>query len=304
MKLVIVSNRLPIFVREEDGKLQFAESPGGLASGLRGYLKSPSRSPRSDYVWVGWPGSPVRPELQDEAARRCREEYSALPVFLTTEDTEAFYEGFCNHTLWPLFHYFPDLVDYGADSWAAYERVNRLFAEAVLEVAGPGDIVWVHDYHLLLLPAMLKQKTPGLRVGFFLHIPFPSYETFRLLPGRWRSSLLQGMLGADLVGFHTHDYTQYFLKCVRRLLGHEHDMGQIVLADRVVRAETFPMGVDFEAFSRKAASADVARSMDEFRRPLGDCRVILSIDRLDYTKGIADRLLAYEAFLEANPCPS
>jgi trehalose 6-phosphate synthase/phosphatase len=301
MKLVIVSNRLPISIREDDGKLQFAESPGGLASGLRSYLNSPRRTPPSDYVWVGWPGGSVRPELHDEAARRCREEYSALPVFLSAEDTEAFYEGFCNHTLWPLFHYFPNLVDYGDDSWTAYERVNRLFADAVLEVAQPGDLVWVHDYHLLLLPAMLKKKTPGLRVGFFLHIPFPSYETFRLLPGRWRSALLQGLLGADLVGFHTHDYTQYFLKCVRRLLGYEHDMGQIILADRVVRAETFPMGVEFEAFSRKAAAVDVACSRDEFRRSLGDCRVILSIDRLDYTKGIADRLLAYEAFLEANP---
>ncbi len=301
MKLILVSNRLPVSLREEDGRLHLSESPGGLASGLRTYLASPNCPLRSGYVWVGWPGNPIRPELQDEAARRCREEFSARPVFLSREETEAFYEGFCNHTLWPLFHYFPHLVAYAEDSWDSYERVNRAFCDAVLEVAEAGDLVWVHDYHFLLLPALLKQKRPGLRVGFFLHIPFPSYETFRLLPDRWRCALLDGLLGAELVGFHTHDYTQHFLRCVRRILGFDHEMSQIILDDRVVRADTFPMGVAFDAFSARAGGAEVARLREDLRRPLGDCRLVLSVDRLDYTKGIANRLLAYEAFLEANP---
>ncbi len=301
MKLVLVSNRLPVSLREEGGHLHVTESPGGLASGLRTYLASPSCPLKSGYVWVGWPGAPIPAGLREEAVRRCREEFSARPVFLSREDTEAFYEGFCNHTLWPLFHYFTNLVAYDEGSWDSYERINRVFRDATVEVAEPGDLVWVHDYHLLLLPALLKRARPDLRVGFFLHIPFPSYEIFRLLPDRWRAALLDGLLGADLVGFHTHDYTQHFLKCVRRLLGFEHELNQIVLSDRVVRVDTFPMGIAFDAFSRRAGEEETARAREELLRPLGDCRVILSIDRLDYTKGIANRLLAYEAFLAANP---
>src|SRR5262249_54107267 len=181
------------------------------------------------------------------------------------------------------------------------QRVTRVFADVVAEVVEPGDLVWVHDYPLLLLPALLREKPSRLRIGFFLHIPFPSYEIFRLLPDRWRTRLLEGMLGADLVGFHTHDYSQDFLKSVRRILGHEHEMDQLVLRDRVVKVETFPMGIDFDTFSQKAADGEVLRRVEEVRRPLGESRIILSIDRLDYTKGIANRLLAYQAFLEANP---
>jgi trehalose 6-phosphate synthase/phosphatase len=301
MKLVIVSNRLPVSLSEEEGALLFTQSPGGLASGLRTYLTSPRGAPPSAYTWVGWSGSFIRPELRDEAACRCAEESSARPVFLPPEEVEAFYEGFCNGTLWPLFHYFPSLVGYREEHWASYERVNRAFCDAVLEAAEPDDLVWVHDYHFLLLPALLKQREPRLRVGFFLHIPFPSYEIFRLLPNPWRSALLEGLLGADLVGFHTHDYTQHFLKSVRRILGHEHEMGRIVLADRVVQADTFPMGIGFDTFSARAGDEAVLRARDELRSSLGGCRAILSVDRLDYTKGIADRLLAYQAFLTDNP---
>ncbi len=301
MKLVLVSNRLPVSLREDQGRWEFTESPGGLASGLRTYLKAAKGTGPSEYVWAGWPGAFVPPEQQEEIIRRCREEHSALPVFLAREDVESFYEGFCNNTIWPLFHYFPSKVAYEEDYWDSYERVNRIFCDKVLEAAGPDDLVWVHDYHFLLLPGLLRKRRAGLRVGFFLHIPFPSFELFRLLPNRWRAALLEGMLGADLVGFHTHDYTQHFLKSVRRILGHEHQMGRVILPDRLVEAETFPMGVEFASFSEKAAEPDTAREAEELRRPLGDARVILSIDRLDYTKGIANRLLAYEAFLKDNP---
>ena len=301
MKLIIVSNRLPASIREEEGHLQLTQSPGGLASGLRTCLTSPRRTFQAGYVWVGWPGSAIRPELQEEVARRCREELSSRPVFLSQEETEAFYDGFCNNTLWPLFHYFPDLVAYQEEFWSSYERVNRRFAEEVLAVVEPDDLVWIHDYHFLLLPAILRQRLPQTRIGFFLHIPFPSYEIFRLLPDRWRHALLDGLLGADLVGFHTYDYTQHFLKSVRRILGFDHHMGQILLPDRVVTAETFPMGIEFDTFSQRAAGEEVARLREEFRQPFGDSRIILSIDRLDYTKGIVHRLLAYRAFLEANP---
>jgi trehalose 6-phosphate synthase/phosphatase len=301
MKLIIVSNRLPVSLRRGQGNWEFDESPGGLASGLRAYLRSPAGAPASGYVWVGWPGATVEAEMQTEVSCRCREEYCACPVFLSREETEDFYEGFCNNTLWPLFHYFPSKVSYDENGWAGYERVNRAFAEQVLEVAEPGDLVWVHDYHLLLLPALLREKVPGLRVGYFLHIPFPSYEMFRMLPDAWRTRLLRGMLGADVVGFHTHDYTQYFLKSVRRILGHEHDMGRIMLSDRQVAVDTFPMGIEFGSFETRAAGAGAARAREELLRPLGDSRIVLSIDRLDYTKGITNRLMAYDRFLDMNP---
>jgi len=301
MKLVIVSNRLPVSLFEKDGRLEFAQSPGGLASGMRTYLSSPRSAAASGYTWVGWPGRAVDPDLQDEVTRRCRDEFSARPLFLSGEDTDGFYEGFCNQTLWPLFHYFPALVSFDEGPWATYERINSVFCDAVLEEAGPGDTVWVHDYHLLLLPAMLRARRPGLKVGFFLHIPFPSYELFRLLPDRWRRALLGGMLGADLVGFHTNDYAQHFLKSVRRILGYDHEMGRVMLPNRLSRADTFPMGIEFEAFSARSDEPGVVGKRDELRGIIGGGKAILSIDRLDYSKGIANRLLAYRAFLEANP---
>jgi trehalose 6-phosphate synthase/phosphatase len=301
MMLVIVSNRLPLSLAEEEGRLVFAQSPGGLASGLRTYLDSPRSAVGAGYAWVGWPGRTVAPDRQTEVTRRCREGFSARPVFLSSEDTEGFYEGFCNQTLWPLFHYFPSLVSFEQGPWATYERINGVFRDAVLEEAGPGDVVWIHDYHFLLLPAMLRAARPGLKIGFFLHIPFPSYELFRLLPDRWRRALLEGILGADLVGFHTHDYAQHFLKSVRRILGHDHEMGRVMLPDRMSRADTFPMGIEFDAFSGRGAEPEVIGRRDELRGTIGAGKAILSIDRLDYSKGIANRLLAYRAFLEASP---
>jgi trehalose 6-phosphate synthase/phosphatase len=301
MKLVIISNRLPVTIREQKGELHFAPSSGGLVTGLRSYLLSPRAPLRLPHIWVGWPGAPIRPELQAEVIRRCQEEFSGWPVFLSQEDSDAFYEGFCNKTLWPLFHYFPSLVSYEEKAWSVYQSVNRLFRDAVLDMIDEGDLIWVHDYHLLLLPALLKEQRPEAHIGFFLHIPFPSYEIFRLLPDAWRSSLLQGLLGADLVGFHTHDYSQYFLKAVRRILGYEHEMGLLVVGNRVIKADTFPMGVDFEMFDTKARDTTVVQRRDELRQTLAGARVVLSIDRLDYAKGLADRLLAFRAFLEANP---
>ena len=300
MKLVIVSNRLPVSLAEKEGRLEFAQSPGGLASGLRTYLDSPRSAVGRDYAWVGWPGRAVAPDQQAEVTRRCREGFSARPVFLTAEDSEGFYEGYCNQTLWPLFHYFPALVSFDEGPWATYRLINEVFCDAVLEEAGLDDTVWVHDYHLLLLPAMLRARRPGLKIGFFLHIPFPSYELFRLLPDHWRRTLLEGMLGADLVGFHTHDYAQHFLKSVRRILGYDHELGRVMLPARSARADTFPMGIEFEAFSSRGAEPEVTRKCKTScaRRSAGERA--LSIDRLDYS-AIANRLLAYRAFLEANP---
>jgi trehalose 6-phosphate synthase/phosphatase len=170
----------------------------------------------------------------------------------------------------------------------------------VLEIAKPGDTLWIHDYQLLLLP-LLRERLPDARIGFFLHIPFPSFEVFRLLPGPWRRELLEGMLGADHIGFHTHDYTQYFLRSVFRTLGHDHHLGQIQVAEQIRRADTYPIGIDFTKFEAQAQSEATLARVRQVRQVLGNRAILFSVDRLDYTKGILQRLRGYEEFLERNP---
>ncbi|MEA1871840.1 MAG: bifunctional alpha,alpha-trehalose-phosphate synthase (UDP-forming)/trehalose-phosphatase [Chloroflexota bacterium] len=292
-RLLIVSNRLPLTIQEKKGDLNVEPSVGGLATGLRSWYKS------SPSIWIGWAGigrKKIKRE-KDIMARLLAE--NCHPVPLSQPDVEAYYHGMCNRTIWPLFHYFPFYSEYSEDFWQAYERVNTAFANVVSGIAKPNDIIWIHDYHLMLLPKLLRERLPKATVGFFLHIPFPSFEIFRLLP--WRQQILEGLLGADLVGFHTYDYTGHFLDSVHRLLGYEVAMGQITAADRVVRADAFPMGINYEQFSRVAHDPQSQAERKRFRKKLGDCRVILSVDRLDYTKGIPQRLEAFSLFLDRNP---
>lgn len=301
---MIVSNRLPITVmRREDG-FRFKTSIGGLVSGISSYLDSiKGRSlARKEYAWIGWPGVTVESEAdQVRLGTTLREKYNAYPVFLTEAAMDSFYHGFCNKIIWPLFHGFPSYVVYDETTWEQYQRVNEQFCDSVSAVVEPGDVVWIHDYHLMLLPRYLRERRPDAAIGFFLHIPFPSFEIFRLLPDQWRRGILEGLLGADLVGFHTYDYTNYFTRCVVRMLGHDHTMGWITTRDRRVRAETFPMGIDYERFHAAAQSQRVAEEREKIGPPLAGNRVILSIDRLDYSKGITNRLEGYRLFLERNP---
>jgi trehalose 6-phosphate synthase/phosphatase len=301
MRLIVVSNRLPVTIKEKDHQLEFSPSAGGLATGLRACLTSSRHGLSGEYLWAGWPGGIFAPERHEEIRKRLQREHHAFPIFLSEGETEKFYEGFCNNTLWPLCHYFPTLVEYNVEAWQCYEHVNRVFRDALLPILKSDDVVWVHDYHFMLLPRLLREMRPELRIGYFLHIPFPSYEIFRLLPRPWRSALLNGMLGADLIGFHTHDYTQHFLKSVRRIQGLDHHMGEVALTDRVVKVDTFPMGIEFDSFAQRATEPDVAQIRDDLRQRLGDSTIVLSIDRLDYTKGIDKRLLAFEMFLHNNP---
>jgi trehalose 6-phosphate synthase/phosphatase len=292
-RLLIVSNRLPLTIQERKGDLHIEPSVGGLATGLRSWYKSyPS-------VWIGWAGvgrKKIKRE-KDIMSRLLAE--NCHPVPLSQPDVEAYYQGICNRTIWPLFHYFPLYAEYREDFWQAYERVNTAFANVVSGIARPNDIIWVHDYHLMLLPKLIRERLPKATVGFFLHIPFPSFEIFRLLP--WRQQILEGLLGADLVGFHTYDYTGHFLDSVHRLLGYEVAMGQITAADRVVRADAFPMGINYEQFSSVAQDPKAQAERKRFHKKVGDCQVILSVDRLDYTKGIPQRLEAFSLFLDRNP---
>jgi trehalose 6-phosphate synthase/phosphatase len=226
--------------------------------------------------------------------------FQSYPVFLSEEQMEQFYLGFCNATIWPLFHYFPSFTAYEPTYWDQYKQVNQAFCDSLEDVLRPDDVVWVHDYHLMLLPRLLKARRPGLSLGFFLHIPFPSFEVFRLLPGEWRREILEGLLGADLIGFHTYEYTQHFLQAVLRILGYEHHLAQIRTSDRLVKVDTFPMGIDFEKFSSAPADPDIQREERELRSTLSEVNVILSVDRLDYSKGILHRLEGYEFFLDTN----
>lgn len=296
-RLLIVSNRLPIRIEKRRAKLHFHPSVGGLATGLGSFYKL------YDSLWIGWPGIPLdrlRDEEREEVEVELKSEFNCHPVFLSQGDVENHYYGFCNKTIWPLFHYFTQYTGYEKVLYEAYKRVNRLFCDAVVGITREENcIIWIHDYHLMLLPGLIREKIPDATVGFFLHIPFPSFEIFRLLP--WRREILEGLLGADMIGFHTYDYARHFLSNVRNLLGYEHTLGQINTDDRLIKVDAFPMGIDYERFSHAARALEVQREVKRLRKKLGECKLILSIDRLDYTKGIPQRLEAFNTFLERNP---
>lgn len=302
-RLIIVSNRLPVTVGVEEGKMTYGPSAGGLVSALTAYLErwTADFPDRTAPIWVGWPGGSIEARLQTEVTARLMEDHRCVPVFLEQEVMDQFYLGFCNRTIWPLFHYFPTLTVYEESMWKVYEEVNRRFCDAVAGLLQPGDVVWIHDYHFLRLPELLRERCPGVSIGFFLHIPFPAYEVFRMLPRPWAGALVDGMLGADVVGFHTVDYVRHFLITVSRLRGCQRQMGRILLDRREVRVDAFPIGIDFERFHGTAATAKVLRETELIRRKLVPQKAILSVDRLDYTKGIAKRLRAYERFLELHP---
>ncbi|MCJ7823490.1 MAG: bifunctional alpha,alpha-trehalose-phosphate synthase (UDP-forming)/trehalose-phosphatase, partial [Anaerolineales bacterium] len=293
-RLIVVSNRLPVTVKASDSGYSYAPSVGGLATTLN-TLRS-----EMEMIWIGAPGLDI-PDPQDQAVvrRELREQFDSIPVFLDAATFDAYYNGFSNGSLWPLFHYFPQYAHYDSDEWRAYQSINQNFCEASLQVAQPTDTIWVHDYHLMLLPAMLHKVLPDTTIGYFLHIPFPSYEIFRMLP--WREEILQGLVGADLIGFHTYGYARHFLSSLLRLLGYEQDFGWVTLDDRRIKIDTFPLGVDLQRFEDARDSKASQSEVNDLRDQVGDRKVILSVDRLDFTKGILERLRAYESFLRDNP---
>jgi trehalose 6-phosphate synthase/phosphatase len=295
-RLITVSNRLPINVDKVNGKLKSKPSIGGLATGLSSFYKS------HNSVWVGWSGV-TTDELTSKSERdellEILKKDGCFPVFLSDKEIEYYYEGFANKTLWPLFHYFQLYAETNTDYWEQYREVNQRFCDVLLELATPEDDIWVHDYHLMLLPAMLREKMPDARIGFFLHIPFPSFEIFRILP--WREEILSGLLGSDLIGFHTYEYAQHFLNSARRLLNYDFKRGQLIIGNRVVKVDAFPMGIDYERFTTIAESPEVEKEIESFHEKVGKRNCILCVDRLDYTKGILQRLRAFDHFLEKNP---
>ena len=294
-RLIIISNRLPVTVQKKNGAITYTESVGGLATGLSSLYK------QSEGLWIGWPGiaaEELTPLEKAEIQRVLLERHQCFPVFLSYNEVEQYYHGFCNSTIWPLFHYFIDKVDFKSHNWGIYKAVNEKFSDSTELVLKSGDIIWVHDYQLMLLPQMIKESHPDNEVGFFLHIPFPSYEVFRLLT--WREELLYGILGADLIGFHTYDYVRHFLSSVRRLLGIEDHFNRLVYEDRYVRVDAFPMGIDYDRFARIDLDSSLDLQPTNLEQRSG-VQTILSVDRLDYTKGIPQRIEAFQQFLAQYP---
>jgi trehalose 6-phosphate synthase/phosphatase len=291
-RLIIVANRLPITVHKGPAGITYDPSSGGLATGLGSLGES------WNLTWVGWPGV-VPAEDRKDIETTLVGEHRYHPVFLGRALVEKFYEGFANRTIWPVFHSFPSYAKYSAAEWEAYKKANLAFARKVLEIVQPGDTIWIHDYHLLLLPRLLRDHLPKARIGFFLHIPFPHYEIFRLLPQH--REILESIVALDLVGFHTHDYAQAFLGCVRRLMGQDNTLGQILVGDRVVQADVFPMGIDYAHYNAAISDPRLAEEVASIRKSLPGRKVVFSVSRLDYTKGIPESLDAIEVFFKQNP---
>ncbi|TGN10061.1 bifunctional alpha,alpha-trehalose-phosphate synthase (UDP-forming)/trehalose-phosphatase [Leptospira ilyithenensis] len=291
MRLILVSNRLPV---TPQGK----PTIGGLATGLSRFLDHWKKS-GNESLWVGWPGPIDSEDGKSELEKKLRTEHNAIPVFIKQKLFDQFYNGFCNDTLWPLFHYFTSLTQITRDSFESYKEVNQIYADKVAGIYEDGDWIWVHDYHLMLLPAILRKKFPKAKISFFLHIPFPTFEIFRFLSTQIRSSILQGLLGSDLIGFHTQLYTQYFLRSVLRILGIENNFGIIPVEGRSVIAGSYPMGIDYNRFSDFANTAACKRKT--FKIKTDKMKIILSVDRLDYSKGVLQRLVAFDLFLKQNP---
>ena len=292
-KTIIVSNRLPVKVTKENGHLQFKASEGGLATGLGSIYKT------GNNLWIGWPGLMINQGIERINVTEKLKEENMHPIFLTKDEIKNYYEGFSNETLWPIFHYFSQYSVYNETFWEYYVKVNQKFCDEIVSFVQNGDTLWIHDYQLLLLPEMIRHKFPELSIGFFLHIPFPSYEMFRLIP--WRRELLNGMLGSDLVGFHTYDDMRHFLSSVSRLAGFGYSKGQVNKPDRKVIVDAFPMGIDYNKYAQAASAPETIEREIRYRTSLGDQQLILSIDRLDYSKGIPQRLKAFERFLYKYP---
>lgn len=293
MKLIIIANRLPLKIIEENGEYSVVPSPGGLSTGLD------SLETKIEKHWVGWPGMHLGDCTAKEAIDSQLENQNFHPVYLSPDQIENYYEGYSNSVLWPLCHYFSSYIRYENNYWIAYKEVNTLFCDAILKIIEPEDIVWIHDYQLMLLPKMIRDNIADVSIGYFHHIPFPSYELFRALPER--AEILNGLLGADLVAFHTHNYMRHFISTVYRVLKLDCNLDEIQMDRRIVDVDAFPMGINYEKYHEALLNPAIKANAEKLRENFGNSKLILSVDRLDYSKGIMIRMRSYEEFLENHP---
>jgi trehalose-6-phosphate synthase len=300
-RLLVVSNRLPIVLEKKDGSWGLKPGAGGLVSAL-----APVLSHRGG-TWVGWPGMPLERGGAWEAvlAAGYRERgYELVPVLLSEDEVKGFYEGFSNGILWPLFHDLLGQCNFDPSFWYAYLHVNEKFAHCVHRHSGERDFIWVQDYQLIHVAELLRRSNEAARIGFFLHIPFPPLDILLKLP--WRGQILHALLAYDLLGFQTPRDSRNFLTCIENLLPEveiddQKTVTEVRLGSRVVRVGAFPIGIDFQSFEDFARSEEVTRRMAELRRRMGSARLIVGVDRLDYTKGLIERLRAFRNALQRYP---
>ncbi|KIW02991.1 alpha,alpha-trehalose-phosphate synthase [UDP-forming] [Verruconis gallopava] len=298
-KLLLVSNRLPITIKKTDepGKFETSMSSGGLVSGLSGMTKT------TTFQWYGWPGLEIPEDQVDSLKKQLKEEYNAIPIMLDDELADRHYNGMANEILWPLFHYHPGEITFDESAWDAYTTANRIFAKEVIKDVEDGDIVWVHDYHLMLLPAMIREELgnekPNIKIAFFLHTPFPSSEIYRILPVR--NEILLGLLQCDLIGFHTYDYARHFLSSCSRILGLPTTPNGVEYSGKFVTVGAYPIGIDPEKFSEGLKKPKVQERIAALERKFQGVKLIVGVDRLDYIKGVPQKLHALEVFLTEHP---
>ncbi len=295
-RLVVVSNRAPVDVRRGLER-RFVPTVGGMVSALMPVFKATGRG-----LWIAWSGGGPAPKARERVQLPPDDPcFTLRRVRLSERDVSGSYYGFSNRGLWPLSHYFVGRCQFHLEQWQSYRRVNEIFAQVVLEELEPRDLVWVQDFHLATMPALVRSARPDVPIGFFWHVPFPEPSVFGILP--WRKQLLEGMLGSDVIGFHVESYARNFLACVERFLGIpvDHDRRVVTLKGREVRIVAWPIGVDAEEFEELARRPDVKLRAGRIRRQLGSAHMILGVDRLDYTKGILERLQGLERFFEQSP---
>jgi trehalose 6-phosphate synthase len=297
-RLLLVSNRLPITIkRSDEGKYDMSMSSGGLVSGLSGLSKT------TTFQWYGWPGLEVPEDETQTLNDQLKEKYNAVPVMLDDELADRHYNGFSNEIMWPLFHYHPGEITFDESAWDAYTEANRLFAKAVAKDVQDNDMVWVHDYHLMLMPAMLREELgntkQNVKIGFFLHTPFPSSEIYRILPVR--NEILLGVLHCDLIGFHTYDYARHFLSSCSRILGLATTPNGVEFQGKVVTVGAFPIGIDPEKFDEGLQKPKVQERIEALEKKFQGVKLIVGVDRLDYIKGVPQKLHALEVFLTEHP---
>ncbi|RYP09995.1 hypothetical protein DL764_000924 [Monosporascus ibericus] len=296
-RLVLISNRLPITIKsQDDGKYAYSVSSGGLVTGLSGLSKT------TDFQWYGWPGRELPEEDIARVRKDLKEKHSAHPIFIDDELADRHYNGFSNSILWPLFHYHPGEITFDENAWEAYTQVNMIFAQAVAKDIQDGDLIWVHDYHLMLLPEMLRnmlRDKKDIKIGFFLHTPFPSSEIYRILPVR--EELLRGLLHCDLIGFHTYDYARHFLSSCSRILETNTTPNGVDFQGRFVTVGAFPIGIDPEKFTEGLKKPKVQERIAALKRKFDGVKLIVGVDRLDYIKGVPQKLHALEVFLTEHP---
>jgi trehalose 6-phosphate synthase/phosphatase len=288
-KLVVVANRGPYRLQGSGSRKRWERSSGGLVTALDPVLRSRGGQ------WVS-----VREDIRGSMGPPPEGDYQLPTVTLSKSEERGFYLGMSNAVLWPLLHSFPPTIRVGEAPWRNYVDANRTFADVTLDASQPNDLVWVQDYHLMLVPGMLRTERSKARIGWFCHVPWPSIELFSILP--WRHEILEGLLGADLLGFHTEQFAHNFCRCVERLTEHSVDMDArtIRVGSRTVRAVAAPIGIPVDELQTMAAEPEVLNKIDHLRKAAGQRRIILGVDRLDYTKGIPERILAYERFLRSD----